>query len=198
MSRRPTDTKQQILDTGTNLFSSHGVCATSVDDILSSVGITKGAFYHYFKSKDHLCEIALDRAVAEYHQLADDFQNADNHPKLLQRWLEVLIERQTSGQWLYYSLLVRLSIESVELNGPTQNKLKTFWQWCQSFHETLIRKSFARQIHTSIQPGELARLYMSACFGAVWLDRCAPAPQDLTSVCETLLKQNIQQAESPR
>jgi hypothetical protein len=33
---------------------------------------------------------------------------------------------------------------------------------------------------------------MSAHFGAVWLDRTAPAPQDLTSVCETLLKQNAQ------
>ena len=190
MSRRPTDTKQQILDTATNLFSSHGPCATSVDDILSSVGITKGAFYHYFKSKDHLCEVMLDRAVREYQELAKDFQDIDQRPDLLQRWLEVLIEKQTSGQWLYYSLLVRLSIESTELNALMQYKLKTFWSWSQSFYETLIRKSCGADTASTIPANELARLHMSAHFGAVWLDRCAPAPQDLTTVCETLLKLN--------
>ena len=187
MSRRPTDTKQQILDTATTLFTCHGFCATSIDDILSSVGITKGAFYHYFKSKDHLCEVVLDRAVAEFQQLAEAFQAGENAPDLLHRWLEIFVEKQTSGQWLYYSLTARLSMESAELNALMQTKLKTFWLWCQSFYETLIRKSSSAQ-NAAIGANELARLYMSAHFGAVWLDRCAPAPQDLTGVCETLLK----------
>ena len=188
MSRRPTLTRQKILNTTTNLFSSHGFHATSVDDILSAVGVTKGAFYHYFKSKDHLCEVILDDAIGEYHQLAQQLQDSEEQNDLLQRWLEMLIEKQLSGQWLFYSLLVRLSIESPELNASMQNKLKTFWLWCQSFYETLIQKSLSPFSATSINPSELARLYMSAHFGAVWLDRCAPAPQDLTSICETLVK----------
>jgi len=175
------------MDTATTLFSCHGFSATSIDDILKGVGITKGAFYHYFNGKEHLCGLILDRAVAEYHQLADGLLAAPVDSGTLHRWYRMLIEKQTSGQWLYCRLLMRLSIESSELNGTMQNKLKTFWLWCQSFYEMLIRKAVATS-QLSISPAELARLCISAHFGAVWLDRCAPAPQDLTSVCETLLK----------
>jgi hypothetical protein len=62
-----------------------------------------------------------------------------------------------------------------------------FWLWCQGFYEMLIRKAAVAPSERSIPPANLARLCLSAHFGAVWLDRCAPAAQDLTSVCETLL-----------
>lgn len=189
MPVKSADTKQQILNAATNLFSCHGFCATSVDDILSAVGLTKGAFYHYFKSKHHLCEAVLDRAIDEYHQLAGELQEADHESNLLQRWLQILLKKQSSGQWLYYSLLVRLSIESPHLNASMQNKLKTFWLWCQTFYETLIRKTAAAENHAlKAEPASLARLFMAAHFGALCLDRCAASSQDVTAVCETLLK----------
>lgn len=188
---RKTDTKQRIMDTATTLFSCHGFCATSIDDILKGVGITKGAFYHYFNGKDHLCEMILDRAVGEYHQLAESLLAGPVGSDSLHQWYRMLIEKQTSGQWLYCRLLMRLTIESTELSGAIQNKLKTFWIWCQGFYETLISQAVVPPSELAIPPAELARLCISAHFGAVWLDRAAPAPQDLTSVCETLLKLSL-------
>jgi AcrR family transcriptional regulator len=187
MSKRPTDTKQRIISTATNLFSCHGLSATPIDDILTALGITKGAFYHYFKGKDHLCEVILDQAIAEYHQLAQTLQASETGSDGLRQWCQILIEKQSSGQWLYYRLLTRLSIESGELNAKMQQQLKEFWLWCQHFYETLIRQSESFQ-PADTNPRELARLFMAAHFGAAWLDRCAPAPQDLTTVCESLLK----------
>ena len=183
-----TDTRQRIMDTATTLFSCHGFCATSIDDILKGVGITKGAFYHYFKGKEHLCGLIVDRAVAEYHQLAESLPSEESDSGPLHQWYRMIIEKQTSGQWLYCRLLMRLTIESTELSGAMRNKLKTFWLWCQNFHETLIRQSAALPPELRISPAELARLCISAHFGAVWLDRSAPAAQDMTTVCETLLK----------
>lgn len=187
MSKGPTDTRQRILDTATGLFSCHGFSATPIEDILTEVGVTKGAFYHYFKGKDHLCEVTLQQAIAAYQQLAQTLQEADPDDNRLEQWCRMLIEKQTSGQWLYYRLLTRLSIESTELNSQMQNQLKTFWLWCQHFYEILIRE---------IDPSEasgtdarvLARVFIASHFGAVWLDRFAPAPQDVTAVCETMLK----------
>ena len=194
MSRKSSDTKERILDTATNLFSTHGFSGTSIDDILTAVGITKGAFYHYFKSKDHLCEIVLDTTITEYHQLAESIQSQTISGDALYRWLETLIEKQTSGKWLHCRLVTRLSIESAQLSSATQNKLRTFWLWCQSFYETLIAQ--AMQEHSTkrtIEPAAAARLFISAHFGAIWLDRCAPAREDITTVCETFLRQIIGQ-----
>ena len=190
MARTPTDTKQRILETATNLFSSHGFGGTSVDDILTAVGITKGAFYHYFKSKDVLCEAFLDAAVADYHQLAELVQPRPASASLLHDWLEALTEKQASGQWLSCRLITRLSIESAELNASIQHKLRTFWLWCQSLYETLTRRS-GRETNRPTPPhvATVARLFIAAQFGSLWLDRCAPDKQDMTAVCETLLRQ---------
>lgn len=184
MSRKATDTRERILGTATNLFSTHGYTATSIDDVITAVGITKGAFYHYFNGKEHLCELALDHAMAAYRQLADSVpQTAEIRPRL-QQWLTLLLERQTSGEWLYGRLIGRLSIESGSLNADIQNKLKSFWMWCQGFYELLIRQSAPQ---TAADTASLARLFMAANFGAMWLDRCAPDEQDLTHVSEGLL-----------
>ncbi len=193
MSRKPTDTKERILDTTANLFSTHGFSGTSIDDILTAVGITKGAFYHYFKGKDNLCETVLDAAIDQYYQLAKSILTEPPAPDALHQWLAVLIEKQGSGQWLHCRLITRLSIESAELNASMQNKLRTFWQWCQNLYETLIRQTVqSRSTTSAIEPAAAARLFISAHFGALWLDRCAPAKEDLTTVCETLLRQFIQ------
>ena len=188
MSRKPTNTKERILDTATNLFSTHGFAGTSIDDILQAVGITKGAFYHYFNSKDHLCQAVLDIAVAEYHQLAEPIQQDTESSESLHHWLEVLIEKQTSGQWLHCRLVTRLSIESAQLSAGVQQKLRNFWLWYQSLYESLIRRRLRdHPAGDSIDPAAAARLFMSAHFGALWLDRCAPAREDIITVCETLL-----------
>lgn len=43
-----------IIETGMRLFAKKGVTATSVQEIASESGISKGAFYLYFKSKESL------------------------------------------------------------------------------------------------------------------------------------------------
>ena len=63
-------TKQRILEAAKTLLSSHGYESTTIDDIITAAGVTKGAFYHYFKSKEHLCEVIIEQAHSEYQQLA--------------------------------------------------------------------------------------------------------------------------------
>jgi AcrR family transcriptional regulator len=46
--------KAQLLRAATVLFAAHGFDATSVQAIVEAVGVTKGAFYHYFAAKEDL------------------------------------------------------------------------------------------------------------------------------------------------
>ncbi|QGK70642.1 TetR family transcriptional regulator [Allosaccharopolyspora coralli] len=45
---------QRLLAAATTLFADHGFEATSVQRIVDAAGVTKGAMYHYFDSKDDL------------------------------------------------------------------------------------------------------------------------------------------------
>ncbi len=44
-------TRAKIRDAAIKLFCTRGFSAASVDDICEEAGISKGAFYHHFESK---------------------------------------------------------------------------------------------------------------------------------------------------
>jgi TetR/AcrR family transcriptional repressor of nem operon len=50
--------RQRILNAAVKLIRAKGYNATTVDDLCSEAGATKGAFFHHFKSKDELGEAA--------------------------------------------------------------------------------------------------------------------------------------------
>ena len=47
-------TKQLIVDTAFSLFYEHGFKSTSIDKIMKKTTMSKGAFYHHYKSKKEL------------------------------------------------------------------------------------------------------------------------------------------------
>jgi AcrR family transcriptional regulator len=51
MQHRSEETRNHILETATQLFSKNGYDATGVAEICQAAGVSKGAFYHHFPSK---------------------------------------------------------------------------------------------------------------------------------------------------
>ncbi len=47
-------TRQQIIETAARLFARNGFHGTSMANLTAATGLTKGAFYHHFESKDDL------------------------------------------------------------------------------------------------------------------------------------------------
>lgn len=47
-------TKQHILETAMRLFAEKGMENVNVEDVVKELGVTRGAFYHYFKSREEL------------------------------------------------------------------------------------------------------------------------------------------------
>ena len=60
MQQRSEETRTRIIESAIKLFSSRGYDAASVDDICTEAGISKGAFYHHFESKQALFLALLD------------------------------------------------------------------------------------------------------------------------------------------
>ncbi len=58
---QPAGTKAKLLDAATRLVREKGFSSTSVDDLCKAAGVTKGAFFHHFASKE-----ALGVAAANY------------------------------------------------------------------------------------------------------------------------------------
>jgi TetR/AcrR family transcriptional repressor of nem operon len=61
--------KTRLLDAALHLIRSKGYASTAVDDICHEAGVTKGSFFHHFKSKD---DLAL-AAVAHWRAMTEGF-----------------------------------------------------------------------------------------------------------------------------
>lgn len=89
MSRRGEDTKERILDAAQALVVQRGFAATPVDEIIKATDLTKGAFFHHFRSKADLAEALLKRYadddLAVFHRLSERAEQLADDP--LQRVL---------------------------------------------------------------------------------------------------------------
>jgi TetR/AcrR family transcriptional repressor of nem operon len=66
---RSSDTKARLIDSATSLVRQKGFAATSIDDICRAAGVTKGAFFHHFASKQALAVAGAEHWTARAEQL---------------------------------------------------------------------------------------------------------------------------------
>lgn len=74
------DARRKLLDAALSLIRAKGYSATTVDELCAAAGVTKGAFFHHFRSKDALGAAAAEHwsevtgalfAAAPYHDHTD-------------------------------------------------------------------------------------------------------------------------------
>lgn len=82
-ARRRGSARQALLDAALHEIRARGYTATTVDDLCRAAGVTKGAFFHHFDSKEALAVAAAahfsDMAdglfeAAPYRRLADPYE----------------------------------------------------------------------------------------------------------------------------
>ena len=65
-----------VIRAAVELFAQRGYANTSVQDIVDAAGVTKGAMYHYFESKDDLLFGIYDRVLSLQQTHLDEIMNA--------------------------------------------------------------------------------------------------------------------------
>ena len=73
MATDAATSRDKLLDAAVATIRAQGYAGTSVDDLCRAAGVTKGAFFHHFRSKDALAQAA----AARFSDIADElFSNA--------------------------------------------------------------------------------------------------------------------------
>jgi TetR/AcrR family transcriptional repressor of nem operon len=65
MASKGEVTRARILDAAQAMILERGYAGMSVDALISSLGLTKGAFFHHFRSKDDLAQTLIRRYADE-------------------------------------------------------------------------------------------------------------------------------------
>ena len=76
ITKAPEERRLEIIQTAERLFQKNGYSNTSVEAIIKEMGVAKGTFYYYFKSKEEVLQAivdhTLDQVVAMVEQVAND------------------------------------------------------------------------------------------------------------------------------
>ncbi len=76
-SDQPVDTRSRILQAAFQTFAERGYSGATLDDVAANAGMTKGAVYWHFASKDDLCMALIEeRFRKESSRYADAVQSA--------------------------------------------------------------------------------------------------------------------------
>jgi TetR/AcrR family transcriptional repressor of nem operon len=115
--------RQKLLDAALSLIREKGYSSTSVDELCAHAGVTKGAFFHHFKSKDALAVAAAHHwseitgaffETAPYHQ----------HDDPLDRILGYLDFRKSilKGELAEFTCLVGTMVQEIYGTNPDIRK----------------------------------------------------------------------------
>ncbi|SFU69199.1 transcriptional regulator, TetR family [Xenorhabdus koppenhoeferi] len=143
-------TRQQIIDAAIKTFSEQGVSATSLADIATAAGVTRGAIYWHFKNKTDLlstvCKIPEDKIDA----LEKEYQaKYPNNPLLALKSLLIFILGMMMDDPQSH-LLVEIFFHKCEFVGGMSSLAEELRETCISDYERI-----EKALEACIQSGEL-------------------------------------------
>ncbi|MEV7046353.1 ScbR family autoregulator-binding transcription factor [Amycolatopsis sp. NPDC051061] len=157
---RAEQTRNAILEAAASRFDAVGFLGASLSDILTEAGVTKGALYFHFKSKDDLADALIDEQFTVWDPLSE-IENPG---------LQTVIDLT---QGMAASLLsdvrvrasIRLVIEQGSFIAPADSAYK---RWIDTIHGCLLAAKAAGDLRKEINPHDLAQ-FVQASFTGVQL-----------------------------
>ncbi|WP_419785348.1 TetR/AcrR family transcriptional regulator [Pseudodesulfovibrio sp.] len=165
-----------LLDTAEAIFLKKGYEAATVNDILEAANLSKGGFYHYFKSKNEVLDALRNRYTRWFLDTVDAKVNAfppSLADKRFQAWIHAYAETYLSTVALH-----DLVYHSVHTQKTNEDRIAISRQI-----EQLLKEGVARGAWTLSSPHLTATIIYSAIHG-VMDDAIARNLKNTTAIIE--------------
>ena len=183
------ETKRHLLDAGIALMRRKGFNATSVDEICLAAEVTKGAFFHYFKSKEDLAKAAIilfrenkvsDFASAPFRKLADPLDRFFGR-------LDYVKESYSGENRVTKGCLFGMFAQEMSFINPALRALcqEAFMEVANDVEKDLAEAKALHAPGADFDPNAISLLYVSVVQGSLMLAK--------TSESNQVLQANIEQ-----
>jgi TetR/AcrR family transcriptional regulator, transcriptional repressor for nem operon len=163
--------KNLILNEGFALMRTKGFRATSVDEIVLNLGIPKGSFYYYFKSKgDFTIEVLIQYSATVYGRMEKHLKNDEITPvaRLIGLYSEYIDQYVNSSTIGYGNFATKILEEAGDEYPEIRKAANNIFDYIKDLHVHCIEE--ARQgceIRKDIEPDKLAEFIIYAWEGAL-------------------------------
>lgn len=124
--KKAEGTRLNILEKAFTLIYSRGYHATSIDDIIATTKVTKGAFYYHFKTKDEMGLAIIEELLRPTMKEAfiDPLSNSSDPQKDIYRMM--------------HHLLLENQLLKVAYGCPAANFTQEMTPWNRTFSQVLL------------------------------------------------------------
>lgn len=127
-NKYPEQTVEKILEVSLKLFSEKGYDKTTMQDIVTALGMSKGAIYHHFKSKEELINAVSSYSFKKRNSFGNvyEYKNLNGLEKL--RWVlknefsnieKQTVDRLTTPLAVDPNFLLRIMQDTITQSVPT-------------------------------------------------------------------------------
>jgi len=150
MGTKADQCRKQILETADNLFYQQGFDHTSFSDIADAVGIARGNFYYYFKTKDDILSAVISKRGDDILQMLQEWDESIPDPRdRLKRYVHILIKSKDEIEQ-YGCPMGSLCTELAKLRHSEQDNandlFEIFRNWLVEQFKLLNHKKDAKQL----------------------------------------------------
>jgi TetR/AcrR family transcriptional repressor of nem operon len=144
--------KTRLLDAAVNVIRAKGYTATTVDEVCQAAGVTKGAFFHHFASKEALAVLAARHfamlaerlfATAPYRRLADPVDRLLGYVKFRKALLR--------GELPEFTCLLGTMLQEAYQTHPA---IREACDKCLSEHVDMLESDIAEALRTHGADGQ--------------------------------------------
>lgn len=165
------DAKRRIVEAAMEVIAERGCASMTIDDIAKKLGVTKGAIYWYFDSKEDLFGAVLNKFQTDTQKVI--FESYYNRP--LMDTLAQIFDRFSLADDIQRAIFFEM-IALATRNGDVRHSTKEYYEGLVATFETAIsieKKQHPGQIETD---AHTLALLMTALFAGlqnyelIWMD----------------------------
>ena len=175
--QRGEETRSRLLLAALDSFAERGYDATGVAEICQRAGVSKGAFYHHFTSKQALFVALLDQWLAVLDgQMARSRAPGASAPQALQALVGLLQQalRDARGQLPLFLEFWRQAERDAEIWQATMEPFERY----RSLLAGIVRQGIAEGSLRPCDPDDAARALVSMAVGMVLQSALDPTGND--------------------
>ena len=161
------NTKTQILEAALHVFVKSGYSKTTMDDIVSESGHSKGAIYHYYSSKKDLFLSLIDYWENYFFKNIIDKDLSNKNPDALLRDITSdVIKTFKSSKHVFLAELEFWSLSNHDLD--VRKKTTQLYSKLIELFRTIISKGVSNGDYKKIDLDVAALSVMTALQGVIW------------------------------
>ncbi|MFJ9813384.1 ScbR family autoregulator-binding transcription factor [Streptomyces sp. NPDC101158] len=166
---RAVKTREAIIKGAAEVFDEYGFNGASISKIMKRAGVSQGAMYFHFKSKEDLARAVMNA------------QPETVVPRLDSHGLQRIVDMTFVWAWqIQRDVLLRAGVRLTnDQDGTTGRDATPYLAWAQILEVTLREAQYDGELREFVDVGRLAEFLVGSCTGLQMFANAVSAREDL-------------------